>query len=325
MMKIDIEEEILKIVKKHKGSYISGEELSRKFKVTRTAIWKHIHSLIDQGYDIETHAHLGYRFISPPDKLLSAEIKEGLNTKYIAKNIFCFNEIGSTNDFALKLAEEETEEGTLVIAERQTHGRGRMKRSWISPPYLGLWFSIILKPQISPHHSSKITFLAGLSVANAIRNETGVDAKLKWPNDVICNGRKLCGILTEIRAESDMVNSLVIGIGINVNFLKGDFPEYLKNTATSLRIETKEEVSRVKLLKVILQNIEKYYELFKEDGFGPILSKWKEHSITLNKRVKAGSEGETFEGFAIDVDDECALLIRRDNGIISRVLSGDVN
>lgn len=333
-MKIDLEEEVLKILKEYKSDYVSGGELSKRFKITRTAIWKHIHSLIDQGYKIESYAHLGYRFISSPDKLLPAEIKEDLNTKYIGKELYCFNEIGSTNDFALKLAEERVngddffykgvKEGTLVISEKQTSGRGRLSRNWISIPYLGLWFSIILKPRVSPHHASKITFLGGLSVVDAIKESTGLDTKLKWPNDVVCNNKKLCGILTEIKAELDIVNYLVIGIGVNVNFSKNDFPSNLRKIATSLKIELKKDISRLKLLKGILQNIEDNYELFKSKGFKPILENWKEKSVTLNKRVKVETEGDVIEGYAIDVDDECALLIRLDNGIIRRVVSGDV-
>lgn len=324
MMKFDIEEEILQILKKHKSNFLSGEDLSKKFKVTRTAIWKHVHSLIKQGYTIESHPHLGYRFVSSPDLLLPAEIREELDTKYIGKELFCFNEVSSTNDFALKLTEKGIKEGSLIIAEKQTTGRGRLGRSWFSPPYLGLWFSVVLKPKINPHHSSKITFLGGLSVVDAIISLTGLKTVLKWPNDVFYKDKKLAGILTEMKAEMDIIDYLVIGIGINVNFAIEDFASGLKNTATSLKIELKEKISRLKLLKLILKNIECYYELFKEEGFTPILTKWKENSGTLNKRVKVETEGESFEGIAMDIDDECALMIRLDNGILKRVVSGDV-
>jgi BirA family biotin operon repressor/biotin-[acetyl-CoA-carboxylase] ligase len=323
-MKIDLEEEVLKILKEYKNDYVSGEDLSKRFGITRTAIWKHIRSLVKQGYKIESHSHLGYRFISSPDKLLPAEIKEDLNTKYIGKKLYCFNEISSTNDFALKLTEEGIEEGTLVVSEKQTCGKGRLGRKWFSPPYLGLWFSIVLKPRINPHHASKITFLGGLSIVDAVKEITGLDTKLKWPNDVVCDNKKLAGILTEIKAELDVVNYLVMGIGINVNFSKEDFSCDIRNTATSLKVELKRDIPRVKLLKTILQNIENYYEMFKKEGFEPILEKWKKKSTTLNRIVKIKTEGETIEGYAIDVDDECALLIRLDNGIIRRVVNGDV-
>ncbi|MFH1824545.1 MAG: biotin--[acetyl-CoA-carboxylase] ligase [Candidatus Firestonebacteria bacterium] len=319
-----MEEEILKIIKLYKNEHVSGEELSKKFKISRTAIWKHIHSLINQGYNIEPHPHLGYKFISSPDKLLPAEIKEDLNTKYIGKDLYCFNEIGSTNDFALRLAGGKVKEGTVIISEKQTYGKGRLGRSWLSPSCLGLYFSIILKPRISPHHASKITFLGGLSVIEAIKETTGLDTKLKWPNDVLYNGKKLCGILTEIKAELDIVNYLVIGLGVNVNFLKKDFPFNIRSTATSLKIELGRDILRLNLLKVILQNIENYYEMFKKEGFKPILENWKGKSVTLNKRVKVATEGDIIEGYAIDVDDECALLIRLDNGMIRKVVSGNV-
>ncbi|MEI7904212.1 MAG: biotin--[acetyl-CoA-carboxylase] ligase [Candidatus Firestonebacteria bacterium] len=325
MSRIDTEEEILELLRKSPNKYVSGEDLSRKFKVSRTAIWKNIHSLIAQGYEIESHTHLGYKLLSAPDILLAAEIRNGLNTKYVGQNMYCFNEIGSTNDFALKYTEKGVEEGFLVTAEKQTHGKGRLGRNWISPPNLGLWFSVILKPRISPFHSSKITFISGLSVVDAVKKVTGEDAVLKWPNDVFFRGKKLCGILTEMRAEMDVINYLVIGMGVNVNFSRSDFPESLKHTATSLKIELKQEFSRVKLLKEILKNLEDYYELFKREGFDPILNRWKDNCATLNTRVKITQGKDIIEGFAQDVDDDCSLLVRLDSGIIYKTVSGDVS
>ncbi|MFH1073722.1 MAG: biotin--[acetyl-CoA-carboxylase] ligase [Candidatus Firestonebacteria bacterium] len=321
----DKEEQILIMLKASGTEYISGEELSKKFGVTRAAIWKHMHALMEQGYRIESHTHLGYKLISVPDKVLAAEIRDGLTTEYIGRELYCFNEAGSTNELAMKLAEGRASEGAVVIAEKQTAGKGRLGRQWISPAGSGLWFSIILKPKINPQHSSKLTFISGLAVLDAIKSVAGLKAGLKWPNDVLVNGKKVCGILTEIKAGPDIIHFQVIGIGVNVNFRGNDFPEPLKGFATSLFEESKKEVSRLKLLKEILKNIETSYELFKKEGFNPFLSRWKEHSVTLNKKVKVSGLRESFEGLALDIDEDCALILHLDSGEKKRVLSGDVS
>jgi BirA family biotin operon repressor/biotin-[acetyl-CoA-carboxylase] ligase len=325
MNKPDKEEMILISLKSSCTDYISGEDLSRKFGVTRAAIWKHMHALMEQGYKIESHPHRGYKLISSPDKVLPAEIRDGLETKYIGRELYCFDEAGSTNELAMKLAESTASEGTVVIAERQTAGKGRLGRKWISPAGAGLWFSVILKPKISPQHSAKLTFISGLAVLDAIKALTGLKAGLKWPNDVMINGRKVCGILTEIKSGPDVIKYQVLGIGVNVNIAEKDFPDLLKCSATSLAQESKKEVVRLKLLKEILKNIETGYDLFKKEGFSPFLSRWKEHSVTLNKKVKVAGILESFEGFAVDVDEDCALILRLATGEKKRVLSGDVS
>ncbi|OGF47314.1 MAG: biotin--[acetyl-CoA-carboxylase] ligase [Candidatus Firestonebacteria bacterium RIFOXYC2_FULL_39_67] len=321
----DKEEQILILLKSSCPDCISGEELSKKFGVTRAAIWKHMHALMKQGYKIESHTHLGYTLISSPDKVLPAEIRDGLETEYMGRELYCFNEAGSTNEIAIKLAEGKVSEGAVVIAEKQTAGKGRLGRKWISPSGSGLWFSIILKPKINPQHSAKLTFISGLAVLDAIKSVTGLKAGLKWPNDVLVNGKKVCGILTEIKAGPDVINYQVIGIGVNVNLNENAFEGLLKNSATSLSVEAGKEVSRLKLLKEILKNIETGYELFKKEGFEPFLSRWKEHSVTLNNKVKVKGLLESFEGIALDIDDDCALILRLSSGEKKRVLSGDVS
>ncbi len=325
MRKGGAEEEILSLLRTSGEKYLSGEALSKKFKVSRTAIWKHIHSLMDQGYEFESHTNLGYRLQSVPDLLLPAEIENALATKYVGRELYCFNEIGSTNDMAARLTEKEVPEGTVVTAEKQTAGKGRLGRTWASPERSGLWFSVILRPKISPYHSPKLTFIAGLSVLDAIKKVTGEDAELKWPNDVMLRGKKLCGILTEMKAEMDIVNYLIIGIGINVNLSKNDLPESVRGRATSLKMELRKDVPRVKLLAEALKSLEEYYELFKQEGPEPIIKKWKRKCATLGRKVKIQSGGELIEGIAEDIDGDCALLVRLADGTVKKAVTGDVS
>ncbi|OGF49793.1 MAG: biotin--[acetyl-CoA-carboxylase] ligase [Candidatus Firestonebacteria bacterium RIFOXYA2_FULL_40_8] len=325
MRKPDKEEQILTLLKTSRENYVSGEYLSRKFGISRTAIWKHVHALMDQGYKIDSQANAGYKLLVLPDKVLAAEIQYGLETVYIGQELYCFNEAGSTNELAMKLTEGAVSEGSVVIAERQSAGKGRLGRKWSSPPGTGLWFSVILKPKIHPQHSAKLTFISGLAVLDAIKTVTGLKAGLKWPNDVLLNGKKVCGILAEIKAGPDVIKYQVLGIGVNVNLNKSELPESLRGLATSLSIETKMEVPRIKLLQEILKNIEAGYELFKKEGFNPFLCRWKENNVTLNKEVKVSGLLESFEGLALDIDEDCALILRLRSGEKKRVLSGDVS
>ena len=322
---IDTGEKILKLLRAEKESYLSGEELSRKFKMTRAAVWKHIHALIGQGYGIESCPHKGYRLLSVPDKLLPAEIRQGLKTKYMARELYCYNESGSTNETAMKLAGEKAPAGTVVITEKQTAGKGRLNRNWSSPAGLGLWFSVILRPGISPKRAADLTFVAGLAVVKAIRSFTGLEAGLKWPNDIYINGKKACGILTEINADSDIVKYLVLGIGINVNTGKTDFPEELRTRATSLALEAGKKLSRLGLLNVLIAELEKQYEIYKKKGFPVFAAEWKKNSVIMNKRVKVKGLTETFEGIAVDIDPDGALVLRLNSGELKRIYSGDVS
>lgn len=322
---IDKEEKLLSMLKEAKDGYVSGGDLGRKFKMTRTAVWKHIHALIEQGYQIDSRQHTGYRLVSSPDKLLPAEIRDGLKTKFIGRELYCYNEAGSTNELAMRLGEGKAAEGTVVIAEKQTAGKGRLERKWSSPFGVGLWFSVILKPKISPRRASDVTFVAALAVAKAIKDLTGMEAGLKWPNDVFVNGRKVCGILTEMKSGPDTVRYMVLGIGINVNTGKAAFPEEVRNKATSIALEHGKEISRSGLLKEILSGLEKYYEVYKKEGFAPFLLDWKKKSITLQKRIKIKGLVESYEGIAEDIDEDGALVLRQDSGELKKVYSGDVS
>lgn len=315
-----MDEKILNIFRKHPDKYISGEEISHQLGISRAAIWKHIEKLRQKGYDFAATPHLGYTLTTIPDKLFPEEVKFGLNTKTIGKKIVYYDSITSTNTKCYELAEKKYPQGTLVISESQTKGKGRLSRSWVSPKHKGIYFSILLKPSILPVHVPKITLLSAVSVVSAIRKLTKLPALIRWPNDVLINKNKVCGILTEMNAESDRVNFLILGIGINVNTKRSELPK----GATSLSEEGAKDITRVELLKNILSELESHYNLFQKEGFGPIIQEWQNLSAILGSRVKIVSHNEKIEGQAAGVDTDGALIIRLDNGFQKKITAGDV-
>jgi len=315
-----LDDKILNYFKKHDEGYVSGEELSRELGISRAAVWKHIENLREEGYEIEAFPHLGYKIISIPDRLTEVELKWKLKTDIVAGKIYSYRETTSTNDAACSLAMQGEKEGSIVIAESQTSGRGRMGRKWASPKSKGAYFSVILRPDILPKESPCITLFSALSVAKTIRDTHDIPAFIKWPNDVLVNGKKICGILTEINAETDKVNFVIIGIGININAKKESLPK----DATSIMEECGREVSRIELIKELFRNLDKYYGFFKAGRIADIIREYKEYSNFLGTRVRVTYHDRKIEGYAIDVDKEGALILRMDSGLNERVLAGDV-
>jgi len=316
--------QIVSLLKKRYPEYVSGEEISQFLGVSRTAIWKHIKKLKEDGYRIESHSRIGYRLLHIPDRLFTHELAGLLTGKLIGSYIVYRETVGSTNELAKDLAREGAEDGTVVIAEEQTGGKGRLGRDWYSPEGEGLWFSLILRPPISPVEASKITLVAAVAVAKAVRELTGVEAGIKWPNDILVSGRKLTGILTEMSAEIDRVNYVIVGIGVNVNLDSAKLAEGLAETATSIEKESGGRVSRLRLLSGILDRFDVLYEEFINGHFSRILSLWKEMSVTINRWVRVTSFEGVEEGIAFDIDAEGALLLMKKDGSMKRVLSGDV-
>ncbi len=310
---------IIELFKKNPDAYLSGEDISHKLGVSRAAIWKHIEKLREIGYDIEATPHLGYILKSTPDKMIPDEIRYGLNTKIFGKSIYSFESTDSTNKVAYDLAREGAKEGVVVLAEEQRKGKGRLGRRWVSPPG-GIYMSCIIRPDMRPNEIEEFTLVAALSIANSIMELTGLEAEIKWPNDICINGKKVCGILTEMKAESDRIDFIILGMGINVNISERSIPPL----ATSLKKELKKQISRVELVKRLLLNLEKEYNTFKKKGFGEVRDKIKDLSQTLGKRVKVTSCDKVYEGEAVDIDHEGALILRLDTGIMQRILSGDV-
>lgn len=312
--------ELLKLLR-DRNDYVSGEEISKQFNVTRSSIWKHIKSLKDQGYEIEGVSRKGYKLISSPDKVLPFEITENLNTKIIAKKILHFDEIDSTNIKAKSLANNNEDDGTLIISEKQIGGHGRFTRPWSSPEG-GLWFSLILRPDLEPAYSSKITQVVAAAIINTLK-QYDINALIKWPNDIYINGKKICGILTEMKCDMDRVNYIVPGIGINVNI--PSFPEELSKKASSLLIETGIVFDRAKLLAEILNNFEiLYLELINNHNFKPSLDICRNNSFIINKQAywvtTAGKQKVTCVG----IDDEGALIVKLENGEKKSVISGEI-
>ena len=315
-----MDDKILNIFRSSNGEFISGEEIIENLKITRAAVWKHIEQLRKEGYEITGEPHVGYRLTGTPDKLLPEEILHGLGTKIIGKKIYSYEMTDSTMDVAHKLARSGSPDGTVVFSESQTKGRGRMGRHWVSPKGKGIYFSPILRPDVAPAEASKITLMSAVAVALAIRKVTHLGALIKWPNDIMINDRKACGILTEMSAEVNTVNYIVLGIGINVNTAKVDLPK----EATSLKAEAGENVSRVELTQELLRELERQYLIFKEKGFKRIIEEWKNLSHTLGEEVKIACHNRKIEGTAVDLDASGALVVRTDNGFTEHVTAGDV-
>jgi len=299
--------QILKALRDCDG-YLSGETLSEQLGVSRVSIWKHIRGLKKDGYVIEASPR-GYRLISSPDLLLPCEFPD------LEQRIHYFPEIGSTMDAARELAKKGAGEGTIVIAEAQTRGRGRLSREWLSPEG-GIYFTLILRPRISPAYAPRINLMAASAVAATIRKLFGLKAELKWPNDVLIEGKKVCGILAEMDAEMDVVNFVNVGIGINANNSVTRF----EKTATSLKDALGKEISRREFLSVLIMEIERRQPMsMKAD----LLKEWRRLSVTLNKEVRVMSLGEEVIGEAIDIDATGALILKGKDGSLRTVLVGD--
>ena len=306
------------------GGYVSGEKMAEQLGVTRAAVWKKIAALRDAGYDISSAPRSGYILRSAPDRLIEPEIVKGLQTKLVGREIICYDAVDSTNIVLKELARQGAENGTVVVADTQGTGRGRMERAFFSPPGKGIWVSILLRPDFLPQEAPKCTLMAAVAVAQAME-KFGLRAAIKWPNDILHDGRKLVGILTEMSAEMDRVNYIVIGIGINVNIAEEDFPEELRPIATSLMQMKGEPLSRVAFLQELLRALDVLYADVQRAGFAPVLAAWKKYAVTLGQQVRVlGPGGETFEGTAADIDAEGALLIDTEEGQ-RRVLAGDVS
>ncbi len=301
---------------------ISGEKLAVHLGLSRAAVWKRINRLKAQGYAIEGSPRRGYRLLTIPDKLLPEEVLQGLQARHLTGPIHHYETLDSTNDLAKELGTRGAPEGTVVVAETQTRGRGRLGREWESPPGLGLYVSLVLRPQLPPMELPQITLTTAVAVVRAVRRVTGLAPGIKWPNDLIVSGKKLGGILTEMETESDRIRYLVVGLGLNVN--NPEFPPELRGLATSLALEAGRLFSRVSILQAWLEEFEGLYERFLHQGFPEILEVWKRHTVTLGKQVTVRQGPREIQGQAEDVAPDGALLIRVASGEVVRVTSGEI-
>ncbi len=320
-----MKEEIIKLLKENENHFISGEKISENLGITRAAIWKYMKAIKEDGYEIEAVSRKGYKLISSPDLLTLEEIQPSLNTKYIGRKIVYFDSIDSTNNEAKKLANLNENEGTVIIAEEQKMGRGRLGRHWVSPKYKGIWMSIILRPDINPLYVSKITQIAAAAVSKSLL-DMNVKALIKWPNDIVLNGKKVCGILTEMSAEINRVNYVVVGIGINVNIEAEEFEEEVKKIATSLKIEQGEAIQRKKIVSMILNNFEDLYEEFiSNESIDKSIKICREYSALIGKDIKLIERGNETKCKAIDLSKEGKLIVQHNDGKVEEVISGEVS
>jgi len=321
MKEYDAKKKILVFFRKNEGKHVSGEEISHAMGFSRAGAWKYISKLREDGYNISAVPNRGYCLESGPDKVYGYDIAGLLNTKVIGKrSIHHYDKIDSTNSKAYELAETGVDEGTIVIAESQTHGRGRLGRKWVSPEPGGVYMSIILRPDLGTDEIPAITIVAAGAVARTIKKVCGLDPGIKWPNDILINGKKICGILTEIKAQPDMVDFLVLGIGVNVNTSSEKLPE----GSASLKELTLRTVDRAHFIRILLEELEHDYLKFNTEGFSPLREGCKALSIVIGRKVEVTEHHRRVKGEAIDIDEKGALVVKNSEGDLQRVFSGDV-
>ena len=299
--------ELLTMLRETKD-YVSGQKICETFGVSRTAVWKAVNQLRNSGYEIEAVSNKGYRLLSVPDVLNQNELLSRRKTKWIGKDTLCYETIDSTNAQAKRLAEAGYGDGTLIVADHQEAGRGRRGRSWETPAGTNIAMSLLLKPEINPNNASMITLVAALAVSKAITQITGEPAPIKWPNDIVMNGKKVCGILTEMSAQFDYVNHIVVGIGINVNI--ESFPEEIAETATSLRIETGKQISRAELIEAVWEQFETVYEVYLQtQDLRNLVKEYDARLINMHRNVKVLDPKEPFEGKAMGITPRGELMV----------------
>ncbi|PLS16327.1 biotin--[acetyl-CoA-carboxylase] ligase [Bacillus sp. M6-12] len=324
-MESNVKTKLIEAFSKAEGDFVSGQELAEFIGCSRTAVWKHIEELRKEGYELDAVRKKGYRIVSAPEKVTKTEIQIGLGTNRFGKEIVYEETVASTQQIAHKLANEDAPEGTIVIAEEQVSGKGRLSRSWHSPKYTGIWMSIILRPNIPIHQAPQLTLLAAVAVVQAIEDVTDTLPEIKWPNDILINGKKVTGILTEMQAESDRIHSVIIGIGINVNAKLEDFPDDLKEKATSIQIEQGRPISRAKLIQALLLKLERMYDLYLDKGFSPIKQLWESYAVSIGKEIIATTLTDTIKGSALGITDEGVLLLEDISGQIHKIYSADIS
>lgn len=303
-----MKEEILRLLRSA-DSYISGQELCNRFGVSRTAVWKAINQLKEAGYEIEAQQNKGYKLMAAPDLMTEAEIKSLMHTDWVAKEVLYFDTIDSTNTKAQELAEKGYPSGTLVVADKQESGKGRRGRSWVSPSGTGIFMTLMIKPDINPNNASMLTLVAALAVAKAITSVTGEEALIKWPNDIVVNGKKVCGILTEMNAQFDYINHIVVGIGINVH--NESFPEEISQMASSLMIEAGgKRFHRAQIIAETMSYFEQYYDTFlKTQDLSALVREYDKLLVNRNKSVRVLDPKEPFDGKAMGITPKGELIV----------------
>lgn len=315
--------ELLKILRES-GAYVSGQQLCEHFGVSRTAVWKVIRQLKEEGYEIEAVKNKGYHIREIPDVITSEEVISRLHTKWMGQNCLYLDRVDSTNNYAKRIAEEGAADGTLVMADEQTGGKGRRGRSWETPRGTNIAMTLLLRPRIQPEHASRLTLLMAMAVAQGIRSVTGLDAGIKWPNDVVVHGKKVCGILTEMSAEVDYINYVVIGTGINVN--QESFPEEIRHIAGSLCVELGEKISRAELAASIMEALERIYEIFlRTEDLSELYKEYNEICVNRGHAIRVLEPKQEYNGTTDGINENGELVVQKENGETVCVYAGEVS
>ncbi|MEJ0090916.1 MAG: biotin--[acetyl-CoA-carboxylase] ligase [Limisphaerales bacterium] len=304
---------------------VSGAQLAEELSISRAAVWARIDELRQVGYEVEAGPHFGYRLVNSPDALHADDLRARLGkTKVVGRDIQVFEQTTSTNDVIEKLARDGVKEGVVVFAESQTKGRGRLGRKWMSPTHKGLWFSILLRPNLRPQETTQLTVASAVALRRAIKSVTGLAADIKWPNDLLIGGKKVVGILTEMSAEVDRVRHIILGIGVDVNQGVDEFPAELRKIATSLKIEAGEEICRAELAVEILRELDADYARICGGKFPVVADEWEAACATIGRNVSVQTGVHKISGRAESLDDDGALLVRTEHGRLERIIGGDV-
>lgn len=315
---------ILRLFRTEQG-YISGQHISRELGVSRTAVWKHISALRNNGYFIEAVPSRGYRLVSSPDTIDPVEVRAQLEGARIGQRLKFLKTTASTNTDAFRLAEDGADEGTVVLADSQSGGKGRRGRIWASPAGVNLYCSVVLRPAIMPYEAPQLTFLSAVAAARAIELTTNLVPEIKWPNDLLVSGKKVAGLLNEMSAETDGINFVILGIGINLNMTADQFPDELRHPATSLLLESGARVDRSRFTGTMLRELDRLYAEFLIHGFGPVREEWQRRCNASGRQVLVSDSGtECTGGRFIGIDSDGALLLRSEDNVLHRITCGDV-
>ncbi len=323
-MKSTARPSLLDLLRKHNHRYLAGPELARQLGLSRTAVWKRIKRLQQRGYTIDVRPRKGYRLVRSPDLVLAEEVQRQLGTRRLAKTFHYFAQTTSTNDEAMRLAVQGAPDGTVVCAEYQSAGRGRLNREWVAPAQDALTFSIILRPRVEPRQGPQVTLAVALAIARVLREDYRLPAAIKWPNDILISGRKVVGILTELQAEQDRVKFLVVGIGINVNQEEQDFRGSFRYPPTSLKMESGRRIARVELLCRVLAAIESYLERMLATGFAGLNRDLEDYCVVMGKEIELECLADRLVGRVIGFTSEGALRLLDREGTQRVVWAGDI-
>lgn len=318
-------DQLLAWFKEHPGEFISGEEISRRLDISRTAVWKQINRLRSKGYEFEAVPKLGYRLVQMPTQLDELSLLAKLKTSKLGHQLRIIARTESTQNDAAVWALEGAADGAVIIAEEQTGGRGRQGKSFHSPAGKGIWMSLILRPQIPLQFTPQLTLLSAVALCRAMKRMSEVDLGIKWPNDILYEDKKVCGILTESSAEDERLVHVVAGVGISVNLEEHDYPEELRSKVTSLKIASGKEIDRASLVAECLFELEQLYKLYVEQGFAPIRTLWEAQSVTIGRSLSVTTPNGIVSGVAQGLDDSGALIVLGEDGCYRKIFSGDVH